>query len=960
MKLNTNTENVVSQSKDTNDVSISGPVSRTSVSSVPLTSKEECGFKSHQTYKGERGGVAEDADLLAELRAISSKSKSTDRFSNSSNDLGSETKNDDNIDNNKGMETKEIPPWKKGRGVSKIRKQKELPPWKKGKESVAEESKTSGIDDSDAVIEIKAGPQPTQNQTQQSKPSDGGFKSSLPQTFKGDRGGAAEDADLLAELQAISSKSTKSRFTSQNTSTDQIEPNTNGQLPDPRAMKSSMDTFIPVATDVADAGVCFGDHGHSFSVSELVPPASLTSQSSKSQKIPADISSNISSVGLDSTESQISIDDFPGVLASKDWKLRKAAYVFLCDVLLKRSNDVEEGAIPSKSILESFDDVVVSIVKDSNASALDAGLELVNLYAIYCSEATSAVNAANITASLLNGSALSSSRPSTTKMAKALILKLMEVGSNVPASVHAVVNILLEKGLIARKPKVVITCSALILDTSKCFGAAYLPLSSVSSNMLKMLSHANAAVRDTGINILAEICRATGSKNHLKGVIDKLKTAQVSQLDKLLEMQSAPLPPTVGFRCQNSQVQNDGDIVSPENVIKALEASKKEDEEKRFAARPEVDIFSVLYNTEYAKKIQGKKWSEKVDALKILIECGGERPFKLIQPTPSNCKSYAELIVEMKKLLSHTHFAVTSKAMEVLQMFSEGVGEKLYPYLRPLLLHLTSLSKDKKLTTAVARCLDSLFGNVLSFEHLLDKEDAIPHALDEKKQKNALSRKNTLEFLNRCIKRGENAGSRGKLTVSSVQNLAMLLSKKLCDSDASVRKASLDIFVFLLCYDDPAILEKIQMNVRLLKEKNPRAFKSLSKYLDQQSTKSDQSETAVQTDSKKYISQKKNVTLNSQDEMAKSIGSKGDEVKPLKDSSKAKIHHELNNNDDNNDIPLVDDAINKLSLMKIPKWDQSDDDDGVLAGLQCKFYKHNIIITQYFTFMIDKCDNIFL
>merc|ERR1712021_144363 len=40
----------------------------------------------------------------------------------------------------------------------------------------------------------------------------GNFKPIVPKTFKGDRGGAAEDADLLAELRAISSKSTTNRF----------------------------------------------------------------------------------------------------------------------------------------------------------------------------------------------------------------------------------------------------------------------------------------------------------------------------------------------------------------------------------------------------------------------------------------------------------------------------------------------------------------------------------------------------------------------------------------------------------------------------------------------------------------------------------------------------------------------------------------------------------------------------
>merc|ERR1711862_787830 len=56
----------------------------------------------------------------------------------------------------------------------------------------------------------------------------GNFKSSVPKTFKGDRGGSAEDADLLAELRAISSKSTTNRFDSngeneENVSNDEME-----------------------------------------------------------------------------------------------------------------------------------------------------------------------------------------------------------------------------------------------------------------------------------------------------------------------------------------------------------------------------------------------------------------------------------------------------------------------------------------------------------------------------------------------------------------------------------------------------------------------------------------------------------------------------------------------------------------------------------------------------------------
>ena len=123
-------------------------------------------------------------------------------------------------------------------------------------------------------------------------------------------------------------------------------------------------------------------------------------------------------------------------------------------------------------------------------------------------------------------------------------------------------------------------------------------------------------------------------------------------------------------------------------------------------------------------------------ALTIVLTCGGEKPYKLVQPSSS--VNYAALISDMKSTLSHTHFAVCGKAMEVLSMLAEGVGEKLYPNLRPLLPKLFQLSKDKKLTKSVSACLDSFFGNVLSFEHILDSDGAIPEATEERKEKNAL------------------------------------------------------------------------------------------------------------------------------------------------------------------------------------------------------------------------------
>ena len=55
------------------------------------------------TFTGERGGEANDADLLAELRAISMKNASADRFADDDDDDNNEEDNGGDDDNHLRM-----------------------------------------------------------------------------------------------------------------------------------------------------------------------------------------------------------------------------------------------------------------------------------------------------------------------------------------------------------------------------------------------------------------------------------------------------------------------------------------------------------------------------------------------------------------------------------------------------------------------------------------------------------------------------------------------------------------------------------------------------------------------------------------------------------------------------------------------------------------------------------------
>ena len=694
----------------------------------PAVAAPSYGIKSElpSTFKGERGGAAEDAELLALLRGVSSKSGASrfdDEGGNGKEDnvapvptekpavqtqqpTMNDTKPSSDIAATAAAEMK--PPRKSIGGM--------LPPWKRGGKKKVENQQG----EVEVMVATAAAPLPTaqaDSSTPAAPPTSQeasiaatsyGIKSDLPSTFEGERGGAAEDAELLALLRGVSSQASTSRFSA-----------------DPA---SAIPT--PAGTNAAPAKSAAVS---SVSNVRAQPPA-VTVMTAQSQP---------------QSELTVSRDRLPESLTDKNWKVRSQAYDVLASIL-KELAESSNDLVDSDEVLEGLDDQISVFVQDSNANALDKALNCAYQYAEYCRSAGNADQAGKITSALLKKNAFSS-KPKTLKLASSLTLKLMEVGADGVLSVHSVIDVLLNEGLISKKPKVIQASAMLVLEAAYDFGAASLPLASITSAAPKILSHSNAKVRECGVKILAEICRALGSKAPLQGVIDEMKKVQLSELESLLSKHPEPTPARTGLRSQQGAVTS-----SSEDALAVLQAGAKELEAQRFAARPAVNLVAAIAKTDYAKQLAMPKWSQKVAALDLVLECGGEKPYKLMQPSSS--VNYSPLIVEMKKMLSHTHFAVCSKAMEVLSMLAVGVGEKLYPYLRPMLTPLLQMSKDKKLTSTVASCLDSFFGNILSFDNLLDKDDALPSGVDERNQKNALVRVTAFEFLGRCVERNSNAG----------------------------------------------------------------------------------------------------------------------------------------------------------------------------------------------------------
>ena len=359
------------------------------------------------------------------------------------------------------------------------------------------------------------------------------------------------------------------------------------------------------------------------------------------------------------------------------------------------------------------------------------------------------------------------------------------------------------------------------------------------------------------------------------------------------------------------------DITDP--VVAALKKAEEENEAKRLANRPDINLLQVLPSTCYKEKIKQAKWSEKVAALDALIEAGGEQPYKLCQPSAS--VNYTPLLRELTQLLSHTHFAVCSKALISLGMLAEGVGKDLFGSMRPLIPTLVALFKDKKVSKAVGCCLDKMFANVLSFEHLLDNKDSLPTSLDEKKQKNALVRKNVLEYLVRCVKASETL-PRGDLTCPYAENLSKLGCEKLKDSDASVRKAATEVLLALLSSKDESVVSSTEKITASLETTNPRAYKSLKVASRPHTAPANTSSTSTS---------KQEPTNNATKPCTKIVGRQS---KPQLQSGPGAVSEE--SEVDDKALPSFEESIEKLSTLSIAKWGDSADNEGILAGIQCE------------------------
>ena len=269
------------------------------------------------TYTGDRGGNAEDEALLAELRAISMRS-SSNRFAGDEGDVA-ESKIDIvtgsvSIKSVSGENThnsiKSTEATKKSEETSRP-----PPPWKR----IGAKKATVG-NELDAIIAAPPAPAEDRgdsNSNQQhtitmgvNSNDTGGFQRPPINTYTGDRGGSAEDEALLAELRAISMKSSSNRFAGDVVEVSAIQTRVEGLDIDPKATSdpgegiSSANNCGPSSVSVLPSvplgKLSSGQDGDSMAFGGMGPPLSNNQD-----------------------EIVITLEDLDETLKSSNWQLRK-------------------------------------------------------------------------------------------------------------------------------------------------------------------------------------------------------------------------------------------------------------------------------------------------------------------------------------------------------------------------------------------------------------------------------------------------------------------------------------------------------------------------------------------------------------------------------------------------------------------------------------------------------------
>lgn len=481
-------------------------------------------------------------------------------------------------------------------------------------------------------------------------------------------------------------------------------------------------------------------------------------------------------------------------VADKNWKERKVAYEqikALCEQPGTRGDDVSP-------LLEIFS----KMCEDANASAMEAGVQAVLAYAQHVEPFHKGVVPGVMKRIVDKGF---SGRPGTVKLCEELVSAFIEAGA-----AEDTVAALIE-GTKNKKPKVPPACVSSILEGMKAFGPRVVPVQVVKAVLPALCESTVNGVRPIALNILVEIHRWTGP-SLVQDVVSNLRQAQQTEYEALTKDVVAGQAQPTKFVRGAKPAAVPGRAAAKGGAGGSQPAAGAAFDPREFAET--VNLLEKLPKTEFRTKLAQPKWSEKVEALKIVLD--------LIGPVPKLANGeYYELVNTLKLLSNDSNVNIVAKSIEVLGALADGLRKNFTQNARLMYPELMKKLSDKKavILNAVNNTLDLFLQHSMGIDMMMEE---IRFGVDASKNKAPQARVQTIGFMARCIeKKLVNLADR-----ALVVDFGTLFVGAVDDVDPSVRKAAVDSFAALVKASEKTAQFTSQL-MDDLSRKNPRSFKAV-------------------------------------------------------------------------------------------------------------------------------------
>ncbi|KUF97469.1 Cytoskeleton-associated protein 5 [Phytophthora nicotianae] len=495
----------------------------------------------------------------------------------------------------------------------------------------------------------------------------------------------------------------------------------------------------------------------------------------------------------------VSIDAVLPKLTDKNWKVRKEGFEELKTLF-------EQPGVKTNQVRPAME-LFKKMCEDANASAMEAGIAAVLAYTLnvepFDKEIVSGVMARVTDKGF-------SARPGIVKLCTELTDAFIAA-----SAAEETVTALLE-GTNNRKPKVPPACATCILDALKEYGPRVVPLQAIKTALPKLMEGA-VKVRPIAMSIMVEIHRWTGPAL-VQDIVANLRQAQQTEFEEQTkDVVPGQAAPTKFVRGAKPAKAAGGTAGKPSSGASgAAEPAAPAFDPRDFAET--VDLLAKLPKTEFKAKLALPKWSEKVEALKIVLE--------LIGPVPKLANGdYYELVSTLKALTNDSNVNIVAKSIEVFGALADGLRKNFTQYARMMFPELLRKLSDKKsvVLNATNKTLDLFLQHAMTIDMMMDD---LKLACDAAKNKAPPARVQTMGYLSRAVE-NRYVDLNDKALIVAFGGMFM---KGIDDTDPKVRDAGQKCFIVLLQATDQTA-GWLQNMMDEISRKNPRAFKTIQKGL---------------------------------------------------------------------------------------------------------------------------------